>query len=99
MSNARDGMNWAPSAAKPQPVVENGEFIFASAFFDHGHIFGQTNGLQDAGGVCKWAWDPDPERLKTFCEKYPDTQPLEKLFVTLHFLGKRGERFDKCSLD
>lgn len=77
MSNARDGMNWAPTAAKPQPVVEKGEFVFASAFFDHGHIFGQTGGLKQAGGVCKWAWDPDPERLKSFCEKHPDAQPAE----------------------
>lgn len=64
-------MNWAPSAAKPQPVVSKGDFVFASAFFDHGHIFGQTNGLIEAGGLCKWAWDPQPERLRNFCERYP----------------------------
>jgi len=77
MSEARDGMNWAPTAAKPEPVVKKGEFVFAAAFFDHGHIFGQTNGLTEAGGVCKWAWDPDPEKLKDFCEKYPETQAAE----------------------
>jgi len=77
MSVQRDGMNWAPTAAKPQPVVEKGEFVFASAFFDHGHIFGQTNGLLEAGGVCKWAWDPQPERLKAFCERYPGVQPAQ----------------------
>ncbi len=75
MSDPKDGMNWAPSAQKPEPVVAPGEFIFASAFFDHGHIYGQTNGLRDAGGLCKWAWDPDPLRLKAFCEKYPGIQP------------------------
>ncbi len=74
MSEARDGMNWAPTAAKPQPVVDKGDFIFASAFFNHGHIYGQTNGLTEAGGVCKWAWDPDSERLDAFCEKYPEVQ-------------------------
>lgn len=71
MSNERDGMNWAPTANKPEPVVEKGAFTFASAFMDHGHIFGQTNGLLEAGGVCKWAWDPQPQRLKDFCERYP----------------------------
>ncbi|MDF3127753.1 Gfo/Idh/MocA family oxidoreductase [Kiritimatiellaeota bacterium B1221] len=74
MSEARDGMNWAPTAAKPEPVVAKGEFIFASAFFNHGHIYGQTNGLTEAGGVCKWAWDPDSDRLDAFCEKYPEVQ-------------------------
>ena len=77
MSNKRDGMNWAPTATKPQPVVKPGEFIFASAFFDHGHIFGQTNGLLEAGGICKWAWDPDPQRLKDFCERYPGAQAAD----------------------
>jgi predicted dehydrogenase len=75
MSEARDGMNWAPTAAKPQPVVEKGDFVFAAAFFDHGHIYGQTNGLSEAGGLCKWAWDPDPVKRDAFCEKYPEIQP------------------------
>ena len=51
MSDARDGMNWAPKREKPSPVVSPGEFAFASAFFDHGHIYGQTNGLLEAGGA------------------------------------------------
>jgi predicted dehydrogenase len=72
--NLKDGMNWAPVAAKPQPVVEPGAFAFAAAYFDHGHIFGQTNGLCEAGGVCKWAWDPQPERLQAFIAKYPGTR-------------------------
>jgi predicted dehydrogenase len=71
MSGLRDGMNWAPRAIKPLPVVVPGEFAFASAFFDHGHIYGQTNGLIEAGGQCKWAWDPDPIKLEKFCATYP----------------------------
>ncbi|MCD8482435.1 MAG: Gfo/Idh/MocA family oxidoreductase [Verrucomicrobia bacterium] len=74
-ADVRDGMNWAPTAALPKPVVKQGEFVFASAFFDHGHIYGQTNGLIEAGGVCKWAWDPQPERLRAFCDKYPGVRP------------------------
>lgn len=64
-------MNWAPQVTKPEPVVRLGEFDFAAAFFDHGHIYGQTNGLIEAGGRCTWAWDPDPQRLSKFCETYP----------------------------
>jgi len=75
MSDLRDGMNWAPTAALPEPVVKPGEFVFASAYFNHGHIYGQTQGLSEAGGVCKWAWDPDPDRLAAFCEKFPGVKP------------------------
>ena len=103
MSEARDGMNWAPTAAKPEPVVEKGEFIFASAFFDHGHIFGQTNGLSEAGGVCKWAWDPDPERLKSFVEKYPGTQAAESFEQILedpevHLVTAAAVPSDRCAI-
>lgn len=77
MSEKRDGMNWAPKAAKPEPVVKPGEFIFAAAFFNHGHINGQTTGLLEAGGQCKWAWDPDPARLEAFCKIFPQAKPAE----------------------
>lgn len=77
MTDARDGMNWAPTATLPEPVVRPGEFVFASAFFDHGHIYGQTNGLREAGGVCKWAWDPDLKTLAEFCAKYPGVRAAQ----------------------
>lgn len=70
------GLDYAPTA-ETEKVVEPGEFIFAAAFFDHGHIYGQTNGLKDAGASLKWAYDPDPERLADFLEKNPEAQPAE----------------------
>lgn len=79
MSKAQDGMNWAPSSDLPQAVVKPGEFTFAAAFFNHGHIYGQTNGLSEAGGVCKWAWDPCEKRLNDFLAKYPHVQRASSL--------------------
>ncbi len=76
-SEQRDGMNWAPVAAKPRPVVGGRDFVFAATFFNHGHIYGQTNGLAEAGGVCKWAWDPDPQRLDEFLGKNPQARRAE----------------------
>lgn len=76
MNDLKDGMNWAPSSAKPEAVVSGEAFPFAAAFLDHGHINGQTKGLKEAGGYCKWAWDPDPERLNAFCERH-GTKPAE----------------------
>lgn len=72
MSQKSDGMNYAPSAAKPRPVVEAGEFSFAAAYFDHGHIFGQINGLSEAGGKLAMIYDEDPERFETLKKRFPD---------------------------
>ena len=49
MSQKSDGQNYAPQG-RPSPVVKPGEFIFAAAHLEHGHIYGQCNGLLEAGG-------------------------------------------------
>ena len=51
----------------------NGRFIFAAVGMDHGHIYGMADGLLGAGAVMKWAYDPDPQKLKEFLEKYPSS--------------------------
>jgi len=66
----KDGANYAPSATCEQ-VVEPNEFCFAAAFLDHGHIYGQTNGLRDAGGTLTHVYDPDPAKVQTFRDTYP----------------------------
>jgi predicted dehydrogenase len=63
-------MNYAPKG-KPNPVVQKGEFIFAAIGLDHGHIYGQCNGLIEAGANLKSVYDPDPKKLDKFCETYP----------------------------
>lgn len=68
-----DGMNYAPES-KARPVVKAGEFVFAVSHLDHGHIFGQVNGLREAGATLKWVYDVDPARVAKFREKYPEAQ-------------------------
>lgn len=70
MVNIGDGANYAPSAEAEQ-VVAPGEFCFAVAHLDHGHIYGQTNGLRDAGATLKYVYDPDPARVAAFVGTYP----------------------------
>lgn len=65
-----DGMNYAPQG-KPAPVVGKGEFRFAAIGLDHGHIYGQCNGLIEAGGELVWVYDSDPAKVDRFCESYP----------------------------
>ena len=73
MSQKSDGMNYAPQG-KPRPVCKPGEFIFAAAFLDHGHIYGQCNGLTEAGGQLKWVYDGDPKKVEAFRAKFPQVQ-------------------------
>ncbi|HEY4249098.1 MAG TPA: Gfo/Idh/MocA family oxidoreductase [Lacunisphaera sp.] len=77
--NARyDGMTYAPQG-KPCPVVKPGEFTFAATHLDHGHIYGQCNGLLEAGAHLKWVYDSDPQRIATFCAKYPQVRAARSL--------------------
>ncbi|QJC50579.1 Gfo/Idh/MocA family oxidoreductase [Paenibacillus albicereus] len=66
----KDGMNYAPEG-KPRPVVSSGEFRFAAAHLDHGHIYGMCNGLTEAGGTLASVYDPQPERAAALAARYP----------------------------
>lgn len=61
---------YAPEG-KRETVVKPGEFIFAAVALDHGHIYGQSNGLIEAGAQLKWVYDPDPAKVAAFVKKYP----------------------------
>ena len=73
MAQKADGMNYAPQG-KVRPVVKAGEFIFAAAYLEHGHIYGQCNGLIEAGAELKWVYDPDAKKVEAFRAKYPTGQ-------------------------
>lgn len=70
MSQKSDGMNYAPRG-QARPVVKPGEFVFAAAFLEHGHIYGQCNGLIEAGAELRWVYDADPAKVEAFRAKYP----------------------------
>ena len=71
-------MNYAPQG-KPSPVVKPGEFTFAAAHLDHGHIYGQCNGLIEAGAELKWVYDPDEKKVAAFAAKYPQAKIARSL--------------------
>jgi predicted dehydrogenase len=72
-TDRKDGMNYAPTS-RARPVVAPGEFVFAATALDHGHIYGQTNGLLEAGATLKWVYDPDPKKVEAYRAKYPQAQ-------------------------
>lgn len=75
MSNS-DGMNYAPKG-KAAPVVKGGDFPFGVAFLEHGHIYGQCNGLIEAGADLRYVYDPNPEHLAQFCKTFPQAKPVD----------------------
>ena len=73
-----DGMNYAPKG-KPMPVVGKGEFVFAAAGLDHGHIMGMCNGLVEAGGTLRWVYDPDSIKVAQFQNVFPQAKAARSL--------------------
>lgn len=79
----KDGMNYAPKG-KPQPVVRPGDFTFAAAGLDHGHIYGMCNGLIEAGATLKWVYDPDSQKVEQFLKQYPQAKVAPSLETILN---------------
>lgn len=71
-------MTYAPKG-KPNPVVNEGEFVIAATALDHGHIYGMCNGLVEAGATVKFVYDPDKKKVEDFIEKFPDVQIADSL--------------------
>jgi predicted dehydrogenase len=72
------GYDYAPKG-KPQPVCRPGEFKFAAVALDHGHIYGQCNGLIEAGAELSWVFDPDPLKADTFRKTFPQAKAAQSL--------------------
>ena len=75
MTQRSDGMTYAPKG-KPCPVVGPGEFPFAALSLDHGHIYGQCNGLIEAGAELVAVYDPDPVKVEKFRATFPQARAV-----------------------
>ena len=64
---------------KPAPVVAPGEFLFAAAHLDHGHIYNQTQGLLEAGATLAWVYDPDQSKVAKFIARFPAARVARSL--------------------
>lgn len=70
--NSVSGINYAPKG-KENVVVAPGQFGFAALALEHGHIYGMCNGLLEAGAELKWVYDPDPNKVRAFLDRFPNT--------------------------
>ncbi|HEU5080670.1 MAG TPA: Gfo/Idh/MocA family oxidoreductase [Opitutaceae bacterium] len=64
-------MNIPPPQRAPGPVVGGDDFVFAAAFLEHAHIYGQCEGLRQAGANLRWVFDPDPAKVSAFVAQNP----------------------------
>lgn len=71
-------MTYAPKG-KPNPVCSKGDFVFAAVALDHGHIYGQCNGLVEAGAEVRWVCDPDPAKVAAFRDAFPHVRVARDL--------------------
>ncbi len=80
-----DGARYAPTSVVKEEdrVVAPGEFQFAAAYLDHGHIYGQAGGLVEAGGTLTRVYDPDRTRLEAFCARFPQAKPADSFEAIL----------------
>jgi predicted dehydrogenase len=97
-----NGMFYAPRS-KPNKVVKEGEFIFAAVSLEHGHIYGMSYGLIEAGGMLKWVYDPDPEKVKTFCSAFPGVKAARSedevlLDKSVHLVAGAAITSERCAL-
>jgi predicted dehydrogenase len=71
----KDGQNYSPEF-QMEKAVEPGQFVFAAAYFDHGHIYGQIGNLAQTGATLGYIYDTDPsgQRIKQVTERFPDAK-------------------------
>lgn len=70
-------------SGRPAPVCAPGDFAVAAVHLDHGHVYSQCEGLEQAGARVKWVYDPDPERMRAFRQKFPTAREAASLEAVL----------------
>ncbi|NLV36811.1 MAG: Gfo/Idh/MocA family oxidoreductase [Clostridiaceae bacterium] len=98
----KSGMFYAPKG-KPDRVCKDGDFVFAAMHLDHGHIYGMSNGLIEAGAQLKWVYDPHPQRVKAFCEQFPQVKVARSEDEVLsdksvHMVAGAAVTSERCAL-
>jgi predicted dehydrogenase len=67
-------VSWLAGIEKPKPVRE--DFVFSVIALDHGHIFGMSKGLVEAGAKLKSVYDQDPSKVAGFLREFPQTKAV-----------------------
>jgi len=76
LARKAEGFSYVPDG-KPGPVVKRGEFLFAAMHLSHAHIYGMCRGLIEAGATLRSVYDPDPSKVKSFVQSFPQVRVAE----------------------
>jgi predicted dehydrogenase len=76
VAKKKDGFSYVPDG-KPGQVVKQGEFLFAALHLNHAHIYGMCRGLIEGGAELHSVYDPDPNKVKSFVEHFPEAGVAE----------------------
>lgn len=68
----------------PKPVCAGNDFPFAAAYLDHGHVYGMTRGLIDAGGTCRYVYSPHAKPRENFLNAFPGVKAVDDFDVILN---------------
>ena len=68
---------------KPKPVVRPGEFLFSAVGLAHGHIYGMTRALLEAGATLCEVWNDDPRKIAAFLKTFPQAKAALSLDAAL----------------
>ena len=67
----------------PEPACDPGDFHVAAVGLDHNHIYGMCQGLVEAGASVEMVFDPDPDKVAVFRQKFPSAGVAKSLSQTL----------------
>lgn len=92
-----------PMPERPRPVVRPGEFYFSVAGLAHGHIYGMTRALLEAGATLDGVWDTDPVKTAEFCRAFPQVRVVTSLAELLavdrvHLVAGAAVPSDRCDV-
>ncbi len=60
-----------------QLTLAPGDFYFAAAYFEHGHIYQQIDALAEAGASLKYVFDTSPQRYAKVLCQYPEAREVD----------------------
>lgn len=88
---------------KPAPAARPGEFRFSVADLAHGHIYGMTRGLLEAGATLSSVWDEDPQKVASFIRAFPQARAARSLDELLgeadvRLVAAAGVPCERCAL-
>jgi predicted dehydrogenase len=67
----------------PKTACDPADFPVAAVGLDHNHIYGMCQGLVEAGASVEVVFDPDPDKVAIFRERFPSARVAKSMSQAL----------------